>query len=263
MKPTTKILILSNTLAFLGVLIVNTLANALPLNGKSTGELSDQYPNLFTPAGLTFSIWGIIYAWLIVFIGCQLAALFKPSFATRMEPMIEKTGWLFFMTCLLNMSWMFAWHWEQVSLSVVIMTLFLGVLVQLNVRIGNGHAASGHLEKWIAHLPFGIYQGWITVAIIANITAFLVNTGWTGGSPGEATWAIIMTLTGAAVAIFILFRQNNIGHGFAVTWALFGIYLKRTSLPEIEDGGLAMVALVAALLVLAITLLRLPKWLKY
>jgi len=27
----------------------------------STGDLSDLYPNLFTPAGLTFSIWGLIY----------------------------------------------------------------------------------------------------------------------------------------------------------------------------------------------------------
>ena len=58
----------ANTLAFAGVLIVNFLANALPLNGKNTGELSNQYPNLFTPAGLTFSIWGVIYLWLIVFV---------------------------------------------------------------------------------------------------------------------------------------------------------------------------------------------------
>ena len=31
---------------------------------SSTGNLSDKYQMSFTPAGFTFSIWGIIYFWL-------------------------------------------------------------------------------------------------------------------------------------------------------------------------------------------------------
>ncbi len=47
-----------NVVLFAGMLVMNYLANALPLNNKTTGELSDSFPNLFVPAGLTFSIWG-------------------------------------------------------------------------------------------------------------------------------------------------------------------------------------------------------------
>ena len=43
-----------NILLFAGMLVMNYLANALPLNNKTTGELSDSFPNLFVPAGLLF-----------------------------------------------------------------------------------------------------------------------------------------------------------------------------------------------------------------
>ncbi|HPF93546.1 MAG TPA: hypothetical protein PLV65_06405, partial [Tenuifilaceae bacterium] len=60
-----------NIFAFAVMIVLNYLANALPLNGKTTGELSAEYPNLFVPAGLTFSIWGIIYLMLFIFIVVQ------------------------------------------------------------------------------------------------------------------------------------------------------------------------------------------------
>jgi hypothetical protein len=187
MKSSTRRLILVNTIAFLGVLLINYLANALPLNGKNTGELSDQYPNLFTPAGLTFSIWGIIYLWLMVFIGYQLVALFRSSLAVRVEPIVDKIGWYFAATCVFNVAWMFAWHWEQMALSVLIMLGFL----------------------------------------------------------------------------LTLLRQNNLGHGLAVAWALFGIYLKRSDAPETGSEMVAMAALGAMVLVLVVTGMRWRRWTTY
>ena len=59
-----KILIIFNTITFILMVTVNALANLLPLNGLTTGEVSDSYPNLFAPAALTFSIWGVIYTGL-------------------------------------------------------------------------------------------------------------------------------------------------------------------------------------------------------
>lgn len=263
MKSSTRTLILVNILAFIAVLYVNYLANALPLNGKNTGELSAQYPNLFTPAGLTFSIWGIIYLWLLVLIGFQVAALVSQSVAARVGPIVDKIGWLFVATCVFNVSWMFAWHWEQLALSVIIMLGFLVTLLRLNETIGTGHSKTNGLEKSISHWPMGIYQGWITVATIANIAALLVGNGWHGGGLSEAFWAILMIVVGAAIAIFILFRQNNLGHGLAVSWALYGIYLKRNGAPEADSNLVAMVALAAMALVLAITISRWRSWMAY
>jgi hypothetical protein len=263
MKASTRILILVNALAFVAVLLVNYLANALPLNGKNTGELSDQYANLFTPAGLTFSIWGVIYIWLMVFMGFQLVSLFRPSLSVRVEPIVDKIGWYFVATCIFNAAWIFAWHWEQLVCSVLIMLAFLVTLLYLNETLGIGHSKLNSLEKRIAHWPFGIYQGWITVATIANITALLVGNGWHGGGISEAVWAILLIIIGGVVAVFMIFRQNNLGHGFAVAWAFFGIYFKRCKVAEPDSEMVAMAAIGAMVLVLALTLSRLRRWTAY
>jgi translocator protein len=60
--------------AFAIMIFMNYLANALPLGGRTTGELSTQYPNLFVPAGITFSIWGLIYLLLLGFCVLQFMA---------------------------------------------------------------------------------------------------------------------------------------------------------------------------------------------
>ena len=98
-----------NLLGFLGTVIVNGLANTLPINNKTTGELSDQYPNLFVPAGLTFSIWGLIYVLLAVFVVYQLVMVIKKD--AQRSSFIEKIGLLFFVASLANIAWIFAWHY--------------------------------------------------------------------------------------------------------------------------------------------------------
>jgi hypothetical protein len=92
-----------NLLGFLGVLVVNALANALPLNGITTGELSDLYPNLFVPAGITFSIWGVIYILLALFIVCQMVSVIKQT--TQGYTFTERIGIFFFISCIANMGW--------------------------------------------------------------------------------------------------------------------------------------------------------------
>lgn len=263
MKTSSRILIFANLPGFLAVLAINYLSNSLPLNGKTPGQLSDQYPNLFTPAGLTFSIWGIIYLWLLVWVGAQVFALLNRSAAARIEPSVAKSGWLFFLSCLLNIGWLFAWHWEQLVLSVVVMLGLFITLLRLNRAAGVGFFKSSQSEKRLSHLPFGIYQGWISVALIANVTAVLVSRGWHGGSLGEMTWAILMVLAGATVAVLMLFRQNNIGHGSAVAWALLGIFLKRNGSLEAGSQVVAFVALASMVAVLVVAALRWRKWMAY
>lgn len=262
MNKLTRTIVFANIIGLLAVLVVNYLANSLPLNGATTGQLSDRYANLFTPTGLTFAIWGVIYLWLISWAGFQLAALFRPEIAEKVSPMLQKTGWLFAYSCLLNIGWLFAWHWEQLLVSVVIMANLLYIITQLNKAAGVGISTSNQLEKWLTHMPFGIYQGWLTVALIANVTAWLVSLGWSGIGIADLYWTIAMVAIGALLAIFLLFRQNNVGHGLAVAWALFGIYLKRINA---GDGSelVAWVAISFMVAILAAIALRWKKWISY
>ena len=214
-----------NLIGFLGTVIVNALSNALPLNGKTAGELSDQYPNLFVPAGLTFSIWGVIYILLAIFVIFGLIVAAKKD--TQKSSFIENIGVLFFISCLANMGWIFAWHYEIVPLSVVIMLILLVTLITIYLRLRIGRSDSPNSEKYLVHLPFSIYLGWITIATIANITALLVYANWNAFGLGEPFWAVAVIIVGIAITLSVLFTRKDIFYCLVVDWSLLGILLKR------------------------------------
>ena len=119
-KIKTRALAILNLTGFILVILMNGLANGLPINGKTTGELSAQYPNLFVPAGFTFSIWGLIYLLLLLFVIRQIREAYgRPE----QENVVQKIGVWFFISCLANAGWILAWHHELVFLSVPIMTV--------------------------------------------------------------------------------------------------------------------------------------------
>src|SRR4030042_6141001 len=162
-----------NFIGFLAVVLVNTLAVILPINNRTTQELSDKYPNLFVPAGITFSIWGVIYILLILFIIYQFVVAFRKSSDER--GIFEKIGILFFLSCGFNVAWILAWHYKLVWLSLIIMVLLLLSLIFIYIRLGTGRIGIKNYEKGFVNIPFSIYLGWITLATITNVTAFLVN----------------------------------------------------------------------------------------
>ncbi len=197
-----------NLLFFAFMVVMNYLANALPLNGKTTGELSDAYPNLFVPAGITFSIWGVIYLLLVVF--CILQ--FFPSG----NQAVIRIGWYFALSCLLNGLWIVFWHYGKVSLSVMVMLGILTTLVFINFQLKD--AAPGIIKA-----AFGIYLGWICIATIANITALLVHFNWSGGGISPEVWTIVLIVAGMVITGLVMVKLNNPFAGLAVIWAFIVI----------------------------------------
>jgi hypothetical protein len=218
------VLSILNIIGFVGVVIVNGLANALPINNKTTGELSDQYPNLFVPAGLTFSIWGLIYILLAIFVIYTLVRAIRGSTG---ESFINRIGILFFLSCIANIGWIFTWHYEIVPLSLVIMLLLLGCLLAIYLRLGIGNKGPTTKQQYMVHLPFSVYLGWITIATIANVTALLVDVNWSRFGLSEQFWTVAVIVVGIAIALGILIRRQDIYYCLVVDWALLGILIKR------------------------------------
>ncbi len=243
-----------NLLGFLGVIVVNGLANALPINNRTTGELSDLYPNLFVPAGLTFSIWGIIYLLLAIFIVYQLVC------AVRRGPggssFIDRIGVLFFISCLANIGWIFAWHYEMVPLSLLLMLVLLGPLIAIYLRLNIGKSGAGRAERYFVHLPFSIYLGWITIATIANVTALLVNINWGRFGLSEQFWAVAVIIVGIAIALWVLFSRRDAYYPLVVDWALLGILLKRLSVPEVPAQGVVLTAIAGLVIITAAVIVQ-------
>jgi hypothetical protein len=220
------ILAILNIIGFLGTIVVNGLANALPINNKTTGQLSDQYPNLFVPAGLTFSIWGLIYILLAIFV---IYTLVRAIRARGGESFIDRIGILFFLSCIANIGWIFAWHYEIVPLSLLVMLLLFGCLLAIYIRLAIGNKGPTAKQQYMVHLPFSVYLGWITIATIANVTALLVDLNWSRFGLSEQFWAVAVIVVGVAIALGILIRRQDIFYCLVVDWALLGILIKRLS----------------------------------
>jgi hypothetical protein len=223
-----------NLLLFAGMIVMNYLANALPLNNKTTGELSDSFPNLFVPAGITFAIWGVIYLLLVIYCFVQ--------FTGSNQIAISKISWLFGISCILNALWIIFWHYGKLPFSLVVMLGMLVALIYINILIKD-------LQFGIIKASFGIYMGWICIATIANVTTLLVHYDWKGFGIQEEIWTIIMIFAGAIIAALSIYSLKNPFIGLSVIWAFTGIILKRHD----DFRAIALSASIAIIIVGVVT----------
>lgn len=217
-----KVLIILNTITFILMITVNVLANILPLNGVTTGEVSDSYPNLFAPAGLTFSIWGVIYIGLTASILYQLG-VYKGNNAE----VVNRIGPYFWISSLANRAWIFTWHYKLIPLSFLLMVVILVCLIVISVKLHSNDLRLN--EKIFIRIPFSIYFGWITVATIANVTVFLVSIGWDGWEVSDRVWTILAIGVGLIISMVTTIRHKDIAYGLVVFWAYLGILIKHVS----------------------------------
>lgn len=236
-----------NIIALIITVYVNYLSNSLPINGKTPGQLSDELPNLFVPAGITFSIWGIIYLFLFGFVIYQAAELFNTE--PKGNSWFSKIGVLFILTCVANIGWILAWHYQYILPSVIIMLSFLVVLIAIYQRLGIGRVLVSNKVKWFVHVPFSIYLGWISVATIANITAYLVSIGWDGFGIAEEYWAIFLIMVASYLGQKLINTREDIAFGLVIVWGLTGIFIKQNALSSTYNNT-AIAALVGIVLVL-------------
>ncbi|MBP6977132.1 MAG: hypothetical protein KBB71_02305 [Lentimicrobiaceae bacterium] len=247
-----QLYVFSNIGGYLVMLIINGLANILPINGKTTGALSDAYPNLFVPAGITFSIWGVIYLLLALLMFYQLYTLFRHEVASGLY--IIKIGWWFAISCLLNIAWIFAWHYEVIGLSLIIMLMLLATLIMIHRRLDVGGCCTTLNEKIFVFVPFSLYLGWISVATVANATVLLVSLDWGRWGLSEVFWFIIILAAIAGLTLVMIFRKKDIVYALAIIWALAGIIMKRSQGGAVQDK-ITVIAAVAAVVVITVAAL--------
>lgn len=198
-------------LAYIAMIVVNVLAISLPINNQTTGEISSRIIVLFNPASFVFSLmWGIIY--LVLAIWLYLA--FKSRNSSK--EVKNSIGYLFILSCILNISWLLTWHYEMFVLTVIIMISLLITLILIYIHYPKENKLSGRL-------PFSIYMGWISVALINNIAYVLKYFEWTGFGISEQAWTIILLGIGTILALLIRSQNNDIFYAFVFIIAFLGI----------------------------------------
>lgn len=227
------------TVAYLGMIIVNFLANTLPFNNRTTGQISDSYPNLFSPAPVTFFIWGLIYLSLAIYVIYQLG-IFKKDKNKDNNKLFEKINIYFIISSLANISWMFCWHYDFIGLSVIAIIILLLSLIKIADILKKEKFSLS--EKFLVSFPFSIYFAWIMIATIANITVFLVSINWNGFGLADEYWTIIMLLAGAIIGLIRAIKDKNFFYNLVFAWAYYGIWLKYMSNNDYINGYPSLIA---------------------
>lgn len=241
-----KTLQIANFLALAATVFINYYASAGLLNGTTMGEISARYQSLFTPAGYAFSIWGLIYLMLAGFAIYQARGLFK---RVENDDFVLQIGWWFVISCAANSSWIVAWIYDFTGLSVLLITLLLFSLLKIVLNT--------NMERWDAPLPkivflwwpFCIYSGWVSVAVIANISAWLTKIGWSGWGLGDPAWAIILMIAAGIINLLMIRRRNMREFALVGVWALMAIAVANWGLHQsvvITAIGVSVILLIAA-----------------
>ncbi len=249
-----SILRYANIIFFALTVVVNSLAGGTTLiGGQLTAAVSDANPTLITPAGYVFSIWGIIYILLGVF------AVYQALPSQQGKEYQSKIGWLFVLSSLINIGWLFLWQFEYLSLSVVLMFLLLATLIAIYLRLGIGKSRASLRERLAVQLPFSVYLGWITVASIANVAATLVSIGWDGLGISPETWAILVISVALIITMLMLITRKDMAYSLVIIWALVGIGVKQNGNQTIVLLMEISTAIVAVGLVATVIVTRLRK----
>jgi translocator protein len=241
-----KLRIVLNWVALLATLVINGLATGLPLGGRTTGEISDSFPVLFTPAGYVFTIWGVIYLALIGF------AIFQSLPAQRNNPRLERIGYWFLASCIFNSVWIFLWQYELFPFTILAMLGLLVSLIAIYQRVGIGLQRVPRSETWLVNVPFGIYLGWVSVATIANTAVLLYSLGWNGWILPPAIWTLIVLLVATGLGITLMFTRREVAYPLVLVWAFAGIYNKQAATPLVAVTAAVLAVLLVILLVVSL-----------
>ncbi len=243
-----------NVLAFALTVVVNSLAGSTTLlGGKLTADISDANPTLVTPAGYVFSIWGIIYVLLAIFVVYQAL----PSQAGK--DFHGRIGWLFVLSSLLNIIWLFLWQYEYLSLSVVVMFLLLATLIAIYLRLNIGKSKAALREKLAVHVPFSVYLGWITIATIADVSVTLVSVNWDGFGISQETWATLVIVIALLITLLVVATRKDVAYGLVIIWALLGIAVKQSGNQNIVMLTEVSAVIVAIALAVSVAVSRLRR----
>lgn len=235
-----------NIITFVITVGVNVLANALPLNGQNTGEISDRFQVFFVPAGYVFSIWSLIYLGLIGF------TIFQALPSQRENPRLRSIGYWFAISGIANIAWIFLWHYEYFLLTWIVMLVLLVSLIMIYLRLDIGRTRVPLNEFWLVNVPFSIYLGWITVATIANITQVLFYIGWSGWGLAPEVWTVIMLSVAVLLAVLIAWTRADIAYLLVLAWAFVGIAVKHAGFSTVANAAWIATALVLGEVILAL-----------
>jgi hypothetical protein len=226
---------------FVFTFAMNIASNALPFNGQGPGEVSDRFSVFVVPAGYVFSIWSVIYSFLLLF------TIWQALPRNREMPALRAIGYLPALAGVLNAAWLVLFQFEVWVGALATMVALLVTLIAIHQRLWAHRAGMSGRDSLLIRTPFSIYLGWITVATIANVAQTLAALGFTGLGIAPELIASAVLAVGLAIAGTFVVRFRDVAYGLVIVWAYAGVLVK-----EQDTALVAATAGVGALLIAAL-----------
>ncbi|RBP98007.1 hypothetical protein CRD60_02175 [Bifidobacterium aemilianum] len=207
-------------LAWALTLAFNAYSEMGKLGGMNNAEISGQVHSWFTPAGYAFSIWGLIYLGLAVwlFFFCKSPVGRKPVWHMPMSA----SGLVFVLSCLLNVAWLTVWHMELFVSSIVL-------IVSLSITVWSLYARDRIFTRQVTDwAPLSLYGSWLLVATLTNCWYVLLRAhqSWEGSVPVQSLVTLALLL--ALILVSYLMRRllGDWMVGLVVLWSGIAIGVK-------------------------------------
>ncbi|MDD2428857.1 MAG: tryptophan-rich sensory protein [Eubacteriales bacterium] len=235
-----------NLVLFLVTLAVNTLGALGFINGMSQKEISDTYPTLITPSASTFSIWGVIYVLLLI----ALVYMVVKHQEARTANLIDAISLPFWVSSAANILWITTFSYDWIGISTLLILLLVISLAVLNSRL----KAPEGIGQRVNSLAFGLYNGWLIIATVVNVSAFLVQQQWNGFGLGADAWAVVILIVALILSSLILIKLRNAALTLPLAWAYYGIWQEHQAAGKFAGlyPAVATTALVIAILYVVI-----------
>ena len=228
-------------IATIATIAFNGISQSLPIGGRTSADISNTYTTYFTPANYAFAIWGVIYLLLLAY------SIYQALPSQRENPSARRIGWLFVLSCVLNCLWITLFQYDQILVSLIVIVALLVSLIVIYLRLNVGRASVSASDRWLLHLPFSVYLGWLSVATIANVAVLGAAQNW-GDLFGIAApiWAAIMLAVATLLCLLMAFTRRDVGYVAVLVWAFVAIINKQS-----EVQVVATTALIAVIVLLA------------
>ncbi len=176
-----------------------------------TGFREDQLPlpqlnPAIQPAGYAFSIWGVIYLWLIAGAGFGvLKRCDNPAWGTMRLWLIVSLG--------IGTFWLWIANTSALWATLTIWMMLASAIAALKT--------APKTDRWFGRAPVALYAGWLSAASFVSLAVLLAGNGI---GPGGLTWAYILIPVALVLAAYVqISTQGAPEYGIAVAWALIGI----------------------------------------
>ncbi|XP_066298659.1 uncharacterized protein [Branchiostoma lanceolatum] len=206
--------------------IVMVTFNAISASGTNKDlfnstqrEISDKYYNDLVPAPWTFSIWGFIYTWNVLWLLYVTSTIFRKTEEGYVYIVSDLLPWYFFAAWYLNnicnIAWLFVFDGEYLVASACVIalipfTLYVCLFASYRQVDKRGVWLTENLpwDLWLTrafvHNGLAIYATWTTIATLLNLGIALIHTG--GFDNSDVVTGLLAVLL---VEVFVWYVLEN------------------------------------------------------